>query len=131
MKAIARRRVTSEELLERLGVAEATNDEKQLSELLEAYMTYEEEGEYSYIVEEEIPLTVARKLLSPRMRDLLEALKSSRGMCLSDLAKMLNRSPPNIHADLALLAEYNLVALERTGRRVVPILMLEEIKVVP
>lgn len=131
MRAIVRRKVTPEELLERIGLAETLKDEEVLPDLLAAYMAYEEEGEYSYIVEEEVPLSLARRLLSPNMSKLIDFLKSNEGLCVSEMARALNRSPPNVYADLKFLANYNLVTFERRGRRAVPHLLMEELRILP
>ena len=131
MRAVLRRKVTPEELLERIGLAETLKDEEVLPDLLVAYMAYEEEGEYSYVVEEEVPLSLARRLLSPKMSKLIDLLKSSEGLCVSEIARALNRSPPNVYADLKFLAHHNLVTLERRGRRAVPHLLMEELRIIP
>ncbi|RLE68971.1 MAG: hypothetical protein DRJ43_04670 [Thermoprotei archaeon] len=129
MRIIIRRRLTPEEMLERIGLAEMSGDSERLSDLIEAYMAYEEEGEYSYVVEEEIPLTLARRLLSAKIVELLEFLRDREGLCVSEIARTLNRSPSNVYNDLKLLADYNVVALERRGRRTIPRLLVEELRI--
>ena len=129
MRIIIRRRLTPEEMLERIGLAEMSGDSERLSDLIEAYMAYEEEGEYSYVVEEEIPLTLARRLLSAKIVELLEFLRDREGLCVSEIARTLNRSPSNVYNDLKLLADYNVIALERRGRRTIPRLLVEELRI--
>jgi len=129
VRIIIRRRLTPEEMLERIGLAEMSGDSERLSDLIEAYMAYEEEGEYSYVVEEEIPLTLARRLLSAKIVELLEFLRDREGLCVSEIARTLNRSPSNVYNDLKLLADYNVVALERRGRRTIPRLLVEELRI--
>jgi len=129
VRIIIRRRLTPEEMLERIGLAEMSGDSERLSDLIEAYMAYEEEGEYSYVVEEEIPLTLARRLLSAKIVELLEFLRDREGLCVSEIARTLNRSPSNVYNDLKLLADYNVIALERRGRRTIPRLLVEELRI--
>ncbi|HDD33917.1 MAG TPA: ArsR family transcriptional regulator, partial [Thermofilaceae archaeon] len=83
----------------------------------------------SYVVEEEIPLTLARRLLSAKIVELLEFLRDREGLCVSEIARTLNRSPSNVYNDLKLLADYNVIALERRGRRTIPRLLVEELRI--
>lgn len=96
-----------------------------------AYMEYEEDGEYTYIVRAEIPLFVAKRLLSRKMSMLLELLRENSDLGISEIAETLGRSPSNIHRDLEILEAYNLVTYKRRGRKKIPRLNLERILIVP
>ncbi|MEM3137318.1 MAG: hypothetical protein QW760_02270, partial [Thermofilaceae archaeon] len=92
---------------------------------------YEEEGECTYTIVEEVPLNILRKILSPGIIELLEVLKTYKNVNLSDTARLLNRSPSNVYVDLKLLAMHRIIHLEKLGKQVIPYLLLDEIKVIP
>ena len=96
-----------------------------------AYMEYEEDGEYVYRIKDEIPLHVARRLLSRKTAELLDILKENSSLGISEIAERLGRSPPNVHRDLELLEAYNLVVYKRKGRKRIPRLNIERIIIVP
>jgi len=129
VKVYLKRRLRPDEMLERIGELEAGGRREEALRLAAAYMAYEEEGESSVLVEEEVPFEVARKLLSKRMLELISCIKRSGEKSVSELARELGRSPSNVHADVAFLSRYNIVYLERQGRRVVPYLLAEELRV--
>lgn len=98
-------------------------------EIWRIYMEYEEDGEFLYQIEEEVPITVVRKLLNPRFIELVHVLQNDKGKNISEIAEILGRSVPNVHRDLSFLASYNLVSFRREGRRKIPILLLREIRI--
>ena len=117
--------------MQRLKRSQKARDDETAKDLLSAYGAYEEEGECEYLVEEEIPLNVARRLLQPAMRDILDTLRNNRGLCVSEIAYLLQRSVSNVYTDLKFLASYNVVYLEKLRKRVVPHALIEELRVVP
>ena len=129
MKAYMRRRLKPDEILEKIGQLEAGGQREEAQRLAAAYMAYEEEGEVPFYVEEEVPLGVARKILSKQVRELISYIKHYEGKSISELAKELGRSPSNVHVDVGFLSRYNVVYTERQGRRVVPHLLAEELRV--
>jgi len=129
VKVYLKRRLRPEELLERIGELEAGGQREEALRLAAAYMAYEEEGESPVLVEEGVPLEVARKLLSKRILELISCIKRSGGKSISELARELGRSPSNVHADVAFLSRYNVIYLERQGKRVIPHLLAEELRV--
>lgn len=124
-----RRRLKPDEILEKIGQLEAGGQREEAQRLAAAYMVYEEEGEVPFYVEEEVPLEVARKILSKQVRELISYIKHYEGKSISELAKELGRSPSNVHVDVGFLSRYNVVYTERQGRRVVPHLLAEELRV--
>lgn len=128
MRAYIIRRITPEELLSRVAELELHGRHEDLERLLsEHLMYYEEEGELAYTEEEEIPIEVARRMLSNRMLELFTLLKQGRDMSISELARVLNRSSSNVYNDLKFLHRYGAIRLEKHGRRTVPRLLVEEI----
>ncbi|RLE59941.1 MAG: hypothetical protein DRJ35_04605 [Thermoprotei archaeon] len=99
------------------------------SEVWRIYMEYEEDGEFLYQIEEEIPVPIVRKLLNPRFIELIHVLQKNNNKSISEIAEILGRSVPNVYRDLSLLASYNLVFFRQAGRRKIPILLLKEIKI--
>jgi len=93
---------------------------------LRALREYEEEGEEVFVKEEEVDPRLVRRILSPGMVELIEEI--SRGVSsISDLARRLNRSTPNVYNDLKFLAECGIVGFHRKGRSMRPYLLAEEI----
>ncbi|MEM3646849.1 MAG: hypothetical protein QW334_01705 [Thermofilum sp.] len=93
------------------------------------YLMYEEEGDEALhkTIREEIPADVVHRLLSKRMRELVEVLSRSRGESITRLASILGRSVPNVYRDLKFLEKYKLVRFEERGRERVPTLTLKRI----
>jgi len=90
---------------------------------------YEEEGEIAANVEEELPPKVLRRLMSKRMVEILEILERGESINISELARKLGRSVPNVYYDLQFLEKHRVVYLRRMGSIKIPILLLEEIRV--
>lgn len=128
MRAFVKRRVTREELL---IIGKDPGIEFEEARPKDLVAVYEEEGECTYTIVEEVPLNILRKILSLRVIELLEVLKTYKNVNLSDMARSLNRSPSNVYTDLKLLAMHHIVHLEKLGKQVIPYLLLEEIKIVP
>ncbi len=125
MKVFVERRALPEELIE------IARSEGRGSPAWKAYMEYEEDGEYTYLLRIEIPLHVARRLLSERMSRLLDTIADNSSLGISDIAEKLGRSPPNIHRDLKVLEAYNLVIYKRRGRKRIPRLNMNRMIVTP
>jgi len=96
--------------------------------LQSAYQSYEEDGEFFYVVEEEISPDIARRILSPKMVELVRQIAIGVDS-ISDLARKLGRSVSNVYKDLRFLADIGIVELYPIGRRKKPYLLAEEIVV--
>lgn len=93
-----------------------------------AYSEYEEEGEeYSTWIREELPPAIVRKLLSRRISELLTLLSQKSTLNITQLAGQLQRSPSNVHRDLALLRKYRLITFIDRGREKIPFLLARRI----
>jgi len=125
MRAVVRRRITPEELQRELTSYTGLIS---LADLERAVMEYEEDGETTLTVEEEVPVDVLRRLVSPKMLQVLELLRKSGSACISEIARALGRSVPNVYSDIKFLEKHNLVYISRRGRLAVPVLLLEEIR---
>ncbi len=119
-----KRRALPEDLI---LMAEASKKDE---EIWKVYMEYEEDGEFLYQIEEHLPTAVVRKLLNPRMLQLLDVLSSRQGVSITEIAEILGRSVPNVYRDLKYLASYNFVYFRSEGRKKIPILLLREIRLI-
>jgi len=88
-------------------------------ELRELYSLYEEEGDFTYTryIREELPPHVARKILKTRILELLDFLSKNKDIGVSELARSLGRSAPNVSRDLRFLARWKLVRLNEQGKK--------------
>lgn len=125
MRAYIVRRITPEELLYTIAELEAHGRREDAERLLVEYSKYEEEGELTYTVEKEVPVDVARRMLTGRMQKLLELLRQGKDLSVSELARELGRSPSNVYNDLKFLQQHGAVRLEKQGRWTVPRLLME------
>ncbi len=125
MKAYVERKAAPEELIE------IVHKEGREGGAWKAYMEYEEDGEYVYTIKTEIPLWVARKILSGKAEELITILKENTRLSVSEIAEALGRSTPNVYRDLKLLEAYNLVVYKREGRKKIPMLNLRKIIIEP
>ena len=125
MRVVVRRRITPEELQRELtsytGLVSPVDLER-------AVMEYEEDGETTLTVEEEVPVNVLRRLVSPRMLQVLEVLRKGGSACISEIARALGRSVPNVYSDVKFLEKHGFVYISRRGRLAVPVLLLEEVR---
>ncbi|MEZ0346513.1 MAG: hypothetical protein ABWK01_08190 [Infirmifilum sp.] len=119
IKVYVEKNLTAEELI-RMS--------KNRESLLKAYLAYEEEGEevetYTRV---ELPVKVARKILSKRNIELLEVLSEKKVSSISNLANILHRSTSNVYRDLEFLRRYGLVSFIERGRQKIPILLVRKI----
>ena len=90
---------------------------------------YEEEGEIAANVEEELSPEVLRRLMSKRMVEILEILERGELINISELARKLGRSIPNVYYDLQFMKKHRIIYLRKMGSVKIPILLLEEIRV--
>jgi len=90
---------------------------------------YEEEGEIAANVEEELSPEVLRRLMSKRMVEILEILERGELINISELARKLGRSIPNVYYDLQFMEKHRIIYLRKMGSVKIPILLLEEIRV--
>jgi len=90
---------------------------------------YEEEGEIAANVEEELSPEVLRRLMSKRMVEILEILERGELINISELARKLGRSIPNVYYDLQFMEKHRIIYLRKMGSVKIPILLLEAIRV--
>lgn len=93
------------------------------------FSAYEEEGDESlhWTIKEEKDASVVRRLLSPRMLELVDMLARNRGLSVTELAEALGRSPSNVYRDLLFLKKHKLLRFENKGRKRIPLLTLRRI----
>ena len=124
MRVVVRRRVLPEELEDGSIAGEISEEEYR-----RALKEYEEDGETTLTVEHELSPESARRVLTPRMVELIENLERGGTASISDLARRLGRSIPNVYVDLKYLEELGIVYFRRIGRKAYPILLAGEIRV--
>lgn len=119
MKIVVERELTREDLDVKPG-------DRRYDKLFSAY---EEEGDESlhWTIREEKDAGFVRRLLSPRMLELVEALARNRGLSVTELAEVLGRSPSNVYRDLLFLKRHKLLRFENKGRKRIPLLTLKRI----
>ncbi len=120
IKVFVERALTPEDLIQA----------RRVTRLRKAYLEYEEEGEEPPMwVREEIPLEVARRLLSDKIVEIIEVLSSKKEYNITKLAEALQRSPPNVYRDLVFLKKYRLLTFIDRGREKIPVLLLKRVVV--
>jgi predicted transcriptional regulator len=119
VKIVVERELTREDL-------DAKPGDRRYDKLFSAY---EEEGDESlhWTIREEKDAGFVRRLLSPRMLELVEALARNRGLSVTELAEVLGRSPSNVYRDLLFLKRHKLLRFENKGRKRIPLLTLRRI----
>lgn len=119
MRIVVERELTREDL-------DAKPGDRRYDKLFSAY---EEEGDESlhWTIREEKDAGFVRRLLSPRMLELVEALARNRGLSVTELAEVLGRSPSNVYRDLLFLKRHKLLRFENKGRKRIPLLTLKRI----
>jgi predicted transcriptional regulator len=119
VKIVVERELTREDL-------DAKPGDRRYDKLFSAY---EEEGDESlhWTIREEKDAGFVRRLLSPRMLELVEALARNRGLSVTELAEVLGRSPSNVYRDLLFLKRHKLLRFENKGRKRIPLLTLKRI----
>ncbi|MFZ8855325.1 MAG: helix-turn-helix domain-containing protein [Thermofilaceae archaeon] len=119
MRIVVERELTREDL-------DAKPGDRRYDKLFSAY---EEEGDESlhWTIREEKDAGFVRRLLSPRMLELVEALARNRGLSVTELAEVLGRSPSNVYRDLLFLKRHKLLRFENKGRKRMPLLTLKRI----
>ncbi len=120
IKVFVERALTPEDLIQA----------RRITRLRKAYLEYEEEGEEPPMwVREEVPLEVARRLLSDKIVEIVEVLSSKKEYNITKLAEALQRSPPNVYRDLVFLKKYRLLTFIDRGREKIPVLLLKRVVV--
>jgi len=128
MRALVSRRVTEEELLSLIQRRLPKRYHVKLEDLHDAYMEYEEEGETILTITEEYDIGIVRRLLSPKMSELIDLIRKER-LSIAQIAARLNRSTSNVYKDIRFLIDNKLAYLLRKGRARIPTLLLESIEV--
>ena len=97
--------------------------------LVHAYRGYMEDGNLHCVIEELHDLSSDQlKTLTPRRLELLCALSDLRVESINDLAHKVRRDVKNVHRDLQILRNLDLVRLNRKGnRKIVPEALVGEI----
>ncbi|RLE66465.1 MAG: hypothetical protein DRJ38_01520 [Thermoprotei archaeon] len=146
MRIRVRRRITIEELWKIINEYEysfgtpdrlrrellVSQDEKLKGKLdewinaLNALREYEEDGEENFIKEEEVDPAVVRRLLTDNMVKLLKEIENGVAS-ISELARKVRRSVPNVYSDLQFLYRNGFLGFQKRGKHVVPYLLLEEV----
>ena len=122
MRIIMRRKIVPEDL----DVNETLRIHPQYGMIVKEY---EEEGEIAANVEEELSPEVLRRLMSKRMVEILEILERGELINISELARKLGRSIPNVYYDLQFMEKHRIIYLRKMGSVKIPILLLEAIRV--
>ncbi|QOJ78358.1 hypothetical protein IG193_06260 [Infirmifilum lucidum] len=118
IKVFIERALTPEDLIEA----------RRIARLRKAYLEYEEEGEEPPMwIREEVPLEVARRLLSDKIVEIVEVLSSKKEYNITKLAEAVHRSPPNIHRDLVFLKKHRLLTFIDRGREKIPVLLFKRV----
>ena len=102
---------------------------ERVEELRLAYSAYEESGEVHHTEEEatEISLKRFRTILTHKRLNLLKELNNNKFSSISELSRHLKRDIKNIHSDLKILENFNLVKLEKKGKFIIPKTIVETI----
>lgn len=122
MRIVMRRKIVPEDL----DVNETLKIHPQYGMIVKEY---EEEGEITANVEEELSPEVLRRLMSKRMVEILEILERRELINISELARKLGRSIPNVYHDLQFMEKHRIIYLRKMGSIKIPILLLEEIRI--
>lgn len=130
MKIIVKRRAIGPELLKLLQVAERDGHKREARKLRRAYMEYEEEGEAVISIEEEGSPDDIRRLLSENIARIIDIIKREQ-LSISELADKLKRSVSNVYSDIMFLENKKFVVTFKRGRRRIPVLLLEEVRIIP
>lgn len=71
----------------------------------------------------------ARRFLSPKRVELIEAVMHDPPGSIRELARRLDRNYSDVHSDVALLADHRIVHFERLGSAKAPRIPYDEIKI--
>ena len=117
--------------IKRLGRIKTLSEKQaiRIEELKRANKAYEEGGEVYHTEEEatEISLKRFRNILTHKRLSLLKELNNNQFNSISELSRHLKRDIKNIHSDLKILENFNLIKLEKRGKNVVPKTIVETI----
>lgn len=85
---------------------------------------------------EEVPATVSfddpekiRELLTEKRLELMKTIMNENPESITELAEQTNRDIKDVHSDLELLEERNIVFFEKEGRKKKPVIPYDDIKV--
>ena len=95
---------------------------------LELADQFENDEETPHLLNFENP-TDLRKLLTERRLEVLRSISASPPTSIRDLADRLGRAVSDVHEDVHLLADYNIVYFEQDGRARAPYIPYERVKV--
>jgi predicted transcriptional regulator len=73
--------------------------------------------------------TDLRKLLTERRLEVLRSINATPPTSIRDLADRLGRAASDVHEDVHLLADYNIVYFEQEGRARAPYIPYERVKI--
>lgn len=95
---------------------------------LELADQFKEDEETPHLLNFENP-TDLRKLLTERRLEVLRSINATPPTSIRDLADRLGRAASDVHEDVHLLADYNIVYFEQDGRARAPYIPYERVKV--
>ena len=107
---------------------EMLEDYVEWSMMFHALRAYGEGEEFEYYTEETVNLgwrEISR--LTPRRLELLDRLSHIHVESINDLAAQVGRDVKNVHGDLQILRRLGFIRLVRRGRRILPVLVVQEI----
>ena len=106
----------------------AAPSEVALERELELADRFEDGEETPHLLNFENP-TDLRKLLTERRLEVLRSINTTPPTSIRDLADRLGRAASDVHEDVHLLADYNIVYFEQDGRARAPYIPYERVKV--
>jgi len=117
-----------QERLDRWDNQELFKDYIDWSTMTHAIEAYREGEDFDCSLEEEGPVAAeVLTVLTPKRLELLYEIPKHPMKSINDLADKLARNVKNVYNDLRTLEEHGFLVLKRTGRNVVPELLVEEI----
>jgi len=69
------------------------------------------------------------RAFTPKRMELLQKIISKKPKTISELARITNRDFKNVHSDIKLLEEYDLVKLKKTNSGLMPVALYDEIDI--
>lgn len=107
---------------------EMLEDYVEWSMMFHALKAYGEGEDFDYYTEETLNLSWSKvSKLTPRRIELLDKLSRLHVESINDLAAKVGRDVKNVYNDLQILDRLGFVRLTRRGRKILPVLAVQEI----
>lgn len=107
---------------------EMLEDYVEWSMMFHALKAYGEGEDFDYYTEETLNLSWSKvSKLTPRRIELLDKLSRLHVESINDLAAKVGRDVKNVYNDLQILGRLGFVRLMRRGRKILPVLAVQEI----